>query len=88
MHKTLLFMITVLALTGCAGGLDEAADREMLPVRCLDKPAPGRCGTPRRVYVYDYVTDRCREVEHGGCGTAAFATLADCISICVASGTR
>lgn len=73
-------------LAGCAAPPADRGDlnaADMLPVRCVEKPAPGDCGHRRPAFRYDYASNTCRAITDGGCGPVRpFATLADCLQTC------
>jgi hypothetical protein len=68
-------------LLGCSSSMDPD---NALPVNCLDKPEPGRCGARVPAYYYDYPSNTCRAAPSGGCrGQVRFESREACEAACV-----
>jgi hypothetical protein len=69
------------SLLGCSSAFDSD---NALPVHCLDKPEPGRCGARVPAYYYDYPSNTCRAASSGGCrGQVRFDSREACEAACV-----
>jgi hypothetical protein len=79
-------MAATLVVGGCSSE-EVVRGKNNLPVRCLNEPQPGPCGTRSLGYFYDYRYDRCRPFHYGGCQAhVPFETLDACQRTCVESG--
>jgi hypothetical protein len=76
-------LVAVLALAGCASVDEEAVKEDELPVACVTKPKPGKCGKSIPKAYFDYRTNHCRTFYWSGCGgQVPYQTMAECKKQC------